>query len=187
MAHRPDREDAAPYRFTLQREQHSRLVELAGDHPSAVFYVFPFFARPAKLRDFVPNLLSDTWLLPVSKMRNDNIFKGGKSKRIRCYPSRAVVNPVYEMTNAKEVILRKADAIEIGEFSSWYKGLRGHIEDRNGRLKQIEQAGLESDEEVNELETTTGSADGTVSHSARKGPPAMSPQIVRGMRIAVVE
>ncbi len=187
VAHRPHREDTAPYRFTLQREQHSRLVELTGDHPSAVFYVFPFFATPAKLQYFVPELLADTWLLPVSRMRNDDIFEGGNSKRIRCYPGRAEINPTYEMENAKTMILSKADGINIGEFSSWYKKLRGHPQDQEGQPKDTEQGRLKHDEEANGLGAAIESIDGAVPHSVRKHSRSMSPQIVRGMRIAIVE
>ena len=187
VAHRPEQDDAAPYRFTLQREQHARLVELAGIHPSAAFYVFPFYARPAKLRDFVPNLLGDTWLLPISRMRNDDIFRGNSTKRIRCYPGRAKVNPVYEMVNAKEMVLKKADGIEIGEFASWYKDLRGHPEDPEGQMKEIGHSSLEDDGQTNGLESANGSSDGAAPPSVIESQKTMSPQIVRGMRIAVVE
>ena len=39
-----------------------------------VFYVLPYYVRPAKLQGHVPNLLSDTWFLPVGSMRGTNLF-----------------------------------------------------------------------------------------------------------------
>jgi len=55
------RAERVPYKYTLVREQHQMLVELAELSPSSVFYVFPFYVTPAKLQKNVPQLISETW------------------------------------------------------------------------------------------------------------------------------
>ena len=52
--------ELAPYRYTLKREQHSPLFDLAQLSPRSVFYVFPFYITPEKLHQYVPNLAQDT-------------------------------------------------------------------------------------------------------------------------------
>ena len=68
--------EGEPYRFTIQRRQHEMLSALAGGSTGNVFYVLPFYVTPAKLQDDVPNLLADTWLLPVASVRGTGVFGG---------------------------------------------------------------------------------------------------------------
>lgn len=187
VAHRNHQGDCPPYRFTLIREQHRRLIDLARINPSAVFYVFPFYATPIKLQNDVPNLLRDTWLLPVSTMRDDDIFGVNRTKRIYCHPARAEVNPVYEMQNAMKMTLTKADGVKLGQFIPWYQMLRGHVGEREDQPESVKVAYREDDADLNMLKASDESTDGIVSHRGRKHTKFMSPQVVRGMRIAVVE
>ena len=67
--------ESQPYRYTLVKEQHDLLFELARisptDQPSdchCVFYVLPFYVTPKKLQQYVPHLSRDTWLLPVGQI-----------------------------------------------------------------------------------------------------------------------
>lgn len=89
--------DILPYRFTIGAAQHGRLYRLAQSCPDSVFYVFPFFDEETKLYTHVPNLLGDTWFLPVATMTPNQVFSGKKSKVVRCVPGLASVNPEFEM------------------------------------------------------------------------------------------
>jgi hypothetical protein len=64
----PWSEYQTPYRFTINDKQKNNLLRLAHNRPKAVYYVFPFYNSFSKMRKDSPNLLKDTWLLPVSKL-----------------------------------------------------------------------------------------------------------------------
>jgi hypothetical protein len=78
------RKEGTPYRYTLVSEQHELLHALAVTSPGSVYYVLPFYVTHTKLRRDVPNLIQDTWLLPISPMRTSDVFGGQKTKTIRC-------------------------------------------------------------------------------------------------------
>ena len=52
------------YKFSVNKRQHEALERLG--NPEAVFYAFPLYSRWTKADKDAPNLLQDTWLLPVS-------------------------------------------------------------------------------------------------------------------------
>ena len=52
------------YKFSVNKRQHEALERLRS--PEAVFYAFPLYNRWSKADRDAPNLLRDTWLLPVS-------------------------------------------------------------------------------------------------------------------------
>jgi len=56
------------YKFSVNEEQHEALENLAGNNPNAVYYVFPLFSTWRKADQHSPNLINDTWLLPVSSI-----------------------------------------------------------------------------------------------------------------------
>ena len=116
--------DQTPYRFTIQRHQHEKLTGLAASWPSCVFYVLPFYVRPAKLRHYVPQLLQDTWFLPVDAMSGTNVFDPHqKTKTMHCQPGMASINPDYELLNARRLELALDGGIPVRPFAEWYDGL----------------------------------------------------------------
>ena len=118
--------DNSPYKFTLNRQQHRHLHQLAKQAPNAVFYVLPFYVLTDKLIRDVPRLARDTWLLPVAPMDVTTVFSGQKTKRVRCYPGIACVNPEYEMKNLSDTMLSWEAGVEPGNFAEWYSDLRRH-------------------------------------------------------------
>lgn len=68
----PKSPDTLPYSFAIGGKQLSCLRSLAALHPSAVHYVFPFFNTLRRLQAASPNLLSDTWFLPVRRIPRGN-------------------------------------------------------------------------------------------------------------------
>ena len=118
--------DDLPYTFTLGRDQHSSLHNLAVQDPGAVYYVFPFYVSTHKLVRDVPNLARDTWLLPAAPLDVPTVFAGQKTKRVQCYPGTAVVNPDYPMKNLAELALSWDDGIRPDRFADWYRELRHH-------------------------------------------------------------
>lgn len=117
-----------PYRFTLQSKQHRKLHQLTQGNRDSVFYVFPFYAAHSKLEHDLPNLLTDTWFLPVERMEPDDLFGGQQSKVILCCPGRATANPNYELL--KDFVSEESERMETlsigikpGTFAEWYSGL----------------------------------------------------------------
>ena len=112
--------DRMPYRFTILRHQHEKLSILARSWPHSVYYVLPFYVSAWKLRRDVPNLLSDTWLLPVESMRGSGIFGGNRSKTVYCRRHVASVNPDYKLILASDAELTPNAGVPVGSFSEWY-------------------------------------------------------------------
>ena len=56
------------YKFSINEQQHEALEDLAAYHPDAVHYVFPFFSRWSKAKEYAPDLVQDTWLVPASSI-----------------------------------------------------------------------------------------------------------------------
>ena len=77
------RREREPYRFTIRRRQHEKLAALAGGSAGNVFYVLPYYVLPAKLQRYVPNLLRDTWFLPVGSMRGSDPFGAHETRTVR--------------------------------------------------------------------------------------------------------
>ena len=117
--------DNVRYKFTLQREQHAKLHALAHTSNDSVFYVLPFYASHEKLQQDVPNLLHDTWFLPVAPMIESAVFGTNKSKVVSCSRGSATVNPEYELRNASEMEIAHRAGVPAEQFASWYEKLRG--------------------------------------------------------------
>ena len=117
--------DQLPYKYTLQREQHLRLHELAKTSKDSVFYVLPFYVSHHKLQHDVPNLLQDTWLLPIAPMTHNKVFGSKKTKVVHCYPYLASVNPEFKLRNLSEMEITYRAGVPAEKFASWYEELRG--------------------------------------------------------------
>ena len=118
-----------PYKFVIQKVQHSKLYELARRNRGSVYYVLPFYASNYKLQRDVPRLLKDTWLLPVDDMQPDNIFKGKKSTTVYCYPSFAKINPEFPLIPALELEMGHNVGIPAEEFAAWYSEVLSQIQE----------------------------------------------------------
>ena len=114
-------QEGEPYRFTIQRRQHEKLSEIARESTGNVFYVLPYYALPAKLQCNVPNLLADTWFLPLCSMKGTNPFGTFETRTARCERGLASVNPDYELRKANE--LEQSDGIPVERFAEWYSNL----------------------------------------------------------------
>ena len=117
------RREGEPYRFTIRRQQHENLSRLVGRSIGDVFYVLPYYVRPTKLQGHVPNLLSDTWFLPVGSMTGTDPFGTHATRTVRCERGVASINPDYELRRAEALEL--GDGIPAGRFADWYAGLHG--------------------------------------------------------------
>jgi hypothetical protein len=119
------RDDGAPYRYTLVREQHDLLHALAQEFPDAVFYVLPFYVTHPKLQNDVPNLMSDTWFLSIASMATQQVFGAKKTKVIRCQAGSAVVNPEYHLERPSDLkVLPVTAGVPSRNFAAWYIQLR---------------------------------------------------------------
>ena len=54
------------YKFSINRRQHEALERLVAGNPKSAYYVFPLYSKWTKVLDHSPNLIKDTWLVPVS-------------------------------------------------------------------------------------------------------------------------
>jgi len=129
--------EGCPYKFTLNREQHSCLHKLALLEPQAVFYVFPFYASTRKLEQHLPDLARDTWLLPVAPLAVPDVFNGQRTKRVHCYRGTTVVNPVYDMQSLPALALSRERGIPPERFHEWYLQVRRHIRGREANASRM--------------------------------------------------
>ena len=121
--------DTLPYRYTLMREQHRLLYELAQKAPASVFYVLPFYVTEPKLWQAVPILLRDTWFLRIDRMNTAAVFGTARSRTMRCRPGLASVNPPYltERFVENQVPLDSEErGVPARVFARWY----GHYRER---------------------------------------------------------
>jgi len=118
--------EGCPYKFTINREQHTRLHRLALREPQAVFYVLPFYASTHKLEQHLPDLARDTWLLPVEPLTVRDVFNSQRTKRVHCYPGTAMVNPVFDMQNLPDLAVSREQGIPPESFHEWYQQVRRH-------------------------------------------------------------
>jgi len=115
------------YRFTIQREQHDALFALAQLVSNSVFYVFPRYVTINKLRQDLPNLMNDTWLLGVDQMTPPAVFGTAATKTVRCEGTQASINPEYGMHRVQDVALRNAivrGGVRTPDFARWYSQFR---------------------------------------------------------------
>ena len=133
--------DGEPYRYKLENEQHELLYRLARAAPGSVFYVFPYYVTPAKLQQKVPNLLQETWLLPIEQMPTPAVFGGQATKMVRCAGGLATINPQYRLQSLggldRQPSANKGDSGIAGAsarvFAEWYAHHRlvGRGQDRH--------------------------------------------------------
>ena len=118
--------DTHPYRYTLKREQHDLLYDLAQNTPRSVFYVLPFYVTEPKLRQDVPILLQDTWFLKLDQMDTGTVFGTKRTTTIQCRPGSASVNPEYELERfvESEILPREERGIPAEVFAMWYHRYR---------------------------------------------------------------
>ena len=116
-----------------------------------MFYVLPYYLQPVKLQDFVPNLLDDTWFLPVGSMSGTNPFGSYKTRTLCCEQGLASINPEYKLRRPTE--LDPGNGIPVGQFAEWYAGL--HIEsdeaispEPQGDLRRVTGLHTESDDTI---------------------------------------
>ena len=56
------------YKFSINERQHEALEQLAVQYPEDVYYVLPLYSRWIKADQHAPDLLQDTWMVPVSSI-----------------------------------------------------------------------------------------------------------------------
>lgn len=121
----------APYTYTLKREQHRELFRLAEASPASTYYVFPFYVTPQKLRQDVPTLAQDTWLLDIGDVPTEQTFNGQKTKTIYCEAGWARVNPEYKLLGLGA--MRRIEGIPVQSFAKWYTSFRDLQDEERGR------------------------------------------------------
>ena len=95
------------YKFSINERQHYALEQTASAFPDAVFYVFPFYSTWASADRHAPNLLQDTWLVPVSSITSSTLRSASSPK-----------------TGSHRVELdRSGGPIEVDVFSPRLKGI----------------------------------------------------------------
>ena len=62
------------YKFSINRRQHEALERIVIGNPKAAYYVFPLYSKWTKVLDHSPNLIKDTWLVPVSCISLDTSY-----------------------------------------------------------------------------------------------------------------
>ena len=121
--------EGLPYRFTLSREQHDMLFNLARGWLGCVYYVLPFYVTESKLQADLPRLLEDTWFLDIRQMETSVIFGNYRTKRIRCDRGQAYVNPEFKinrLTGSRERAQIEHLGIPAEAFANWYRSFREH-------------------------------------------------------------
>ncbi|MYC08231.1 MAG: hypothetical protein F4X57_13840 [Chloroflexi bacterium] len=69
------------YKFTINRRQHKAMERLG--HPGAVHYVFPLYSKWCKIYKNTPDLLQDTWLVPVECIPSKYLAKDSTTIEVR--------------------------------------------------------------------------------------------------------
>ena len=100
------------YKFSINKKQHEALERLGT--PDAVFYAFPLYSRWSKANMHAPDLLQDTWLLPVS-----------------CIPSGVLVresNPIVVRRRNRSLVKVESDTYPYWEATCVAISAREHLE-----------------------------------------------------------
>lgn len=58
----------SPYRFSINQRQHEAHESLANRYSKAVYYGLPLYATWVKVDKHAPNLMRDTWLMPLDSI-----------------------------------------------------------------------------------------------------------------------
>ena len=112
-----------PFRIKIQREQHLSLHDLEKIKKKTVFYVVPFYTNHQMLQQNIPNLLQDTWCLPVEIMEPTAVFDQCKSRIVFCSRGLAKSNPKFETFQFQELDLGSEIGVPVREFAEWYRHL----------------------------------------------------------------
>lgn len=126
------RVEASPYRYTLVREQHDALYQLAYCNRDSVFYVFPFYVTTIKLQQDVPCLGQDSWLLDIANVPTQ-VFGNNSTKVICCQTGTATINPEYELRKLSTDGNWKMHGVSATEFAKWYEHYRGKHQRSEGQ------------------------------------------------------
>lgn len=114
--------DQNVFKYGIQVDQHRALLSLASSAPNSVFYVFPYYCCPQALWNDCPNLLRNTWFLPVYGMQTQQVFGPYRSRTIVCQNNTARVNPKFRMIRSKELLEHvREGGIDIEGFIRWYR------------------------------------------------------------------
>lgn len=61
------------YKFSINERQHVALEQTALSFPRAVYYVFPLYSTWSKADYHAPDLLQDTWLVPINSITSSTL------------------------------------------------------------------------------------------------------------------
>ena len=67
-------------KFSINERQHETLEQTASFFPDAVYYVFPFYSTWSRADQYAPDLLQDTWLVPVSSITSSMLKSASSPK-----------------------------------------------------------------------------------------------------------
>ena len=68
------------YKFSINERQHDALEQTASAFPDAVYYVFPLYSTWVRADQYAPDLLQDTWLVPVSSIPSSMLTSASSPK-----------------------------------------------------------------------------------------------------------
>ena len=122
------------YKFTINKKQHKAMESLGCSE--AVHYVFPLYSQWRKLGQDAPDILQDTWLVPVKCIPSKSLVKASTTIEVRKFaPSVVQVSgpdwkPTCRATNARDYFqtstgsLSDFGAIGIGalQLREWIDG-----------------------------------------------------------------
>ena len=104
------------YKFSINRTQHEALERLG--RPDAVYYVFPLYSKWSKVDKDAPDLLQDTWLVPVSCIPSTFLLRESTPIQVRkTTPSDIDVRgyphwkPTCNATNARDFFHMRAGSL----------------------------------------------------------------------------
>ena len=112
-----------PFRIRIQKEQHLSLYDLAKIKKKSVYYVVPFYTDHHRLQQDIPNLLQDTWFIPVEDMEPTAIFGQCNSRTVFCSRRLVKSNPEFETFQFQELDLGSEIGVPVREFAEWYRHL----------------------------------------------------------------
>ena len=125
------------YKFTINREQHKALEKLG--NPDAVHYVFPLYSKWWKVDQDAPDILQDTWLVPVACIPSHYLNRDSTTIEVRkLTPSGVHVSgsdwvPTCAASNAREYFQLRIGSltdfrslgIEGPQLREWVNGWEG--------------------------------------------------------------
>lgn len=146
------RPDSTPYTYSLNENQHQRLLALAQGKPRAVWYAFPNYNTFARMRLDSPSLLNHTYLMSVAATGQLHGSASGRH-RVECHETpvpHAMVfsDPIrIELLHAKRLLDQQSDSpfsspdtqrefLTNEELVGWLEGLASFAD---GNLHRVGQ------------------------------------------------